>query len=450
MRCICGWLLLWLICSVAACLRPVAALEKLEYAPASAQNPLKGFVPYTESGDAFPHSMEWFYLPLKDLQIGEDRFTWKALDARLDAIARRGHQAVFRVYLDYPDTEYGVPAFLAQVARHPYTDHGNGTHHTSYSPDYADPALRRALTHFITALGRRYDGDPRIGFLTVGLLGYWGEWHTYPHSDWFASTSVQNEILDAFTQAFPRTKLLMREPKSGTNAAHRALGYHDDSFAYETLGPPDWHFWGKVAAQGAAEKWKTEAIGGELRPEVQKCIWDDAPCNPPGQEFGLCVRTTHASWLLNQGAFNGLKGPQRDRALAAARQMGYEFFVSQAEIQLSSGQLQTTLYVRNTGVAPFYYDWKVRFGLLDASGKLVQTWDADAKLTGILPGAPDTVWKWKGVIKTLKAGRYTLLVQIANPLPTGSPVRFANAAQDRDLIGWLTFGRGMRQLPEGR
>ena len=27
----------------------------------------------------------------------------------------------------------------------------------------------------------RYDGDPRIGFVQLGLLGFWGEWHTYPY-----------------------------------------------------------------------------------------------------------------------------------------------------------------------------------------------------------------------------------------------------------------------------
>ncbi len=440
-----GWLLLLWLGFGSGIFGPAKAQTAvdLQYAPASAENPLKGFVPYAQSGEAdFPHSMEWFYLPLKDLQSGESEFTWEKLDAQLNAIAARGHQAVFRIYLDYPDTEYGVPTFLAQVGKHSYTDNGNGLHHTSFSPNYEDPALRRALTHFIAAFGKRYDGDPRIGFLTLGLLGFWGEWHTYPH-DWFASVEVQNEVLDAYEKAFPRTKLLMREPKPGTNAASRHLGYHDDSFAYQTLSPPEWHFWGKLQAQGAAAKWKTEVIGGELRPEVQACLWADVPCTPPGQEFGRCVRTTHATWLINQGAFVGLKGPQYERAVAAVRQMGYELFVSRAEIApvARQGVLQATLRVRNTGVAPFYYNWKVRVGVLDGARKLVQQWDTEAKVSSILPDEPDTVWKWKRPAATLKPGRYTLLVQIVNPLPGGHPVRFANTMQDRDLPGWLSVGR---------
>ena len=32
-------------------------------------------------------------------------------------------------------------------------------------------------------------------------------------------------------------------------------------------------------------------------------------------------------------------------------------------------------------------------------------------------------------------------MRAANPLPHGVPLRFANAAQDTTLAGWLTLGR---------
>ena len=68
-------------------------------------------------------------------------------------------------------------------------------HHT---PDYEDTRLREAIGRFIAALGRRYDGDPRIGFITAGLLGAGGEWHTHPHTEGFASQAVQAEGMDAY------------------------------------------------------------------------------------------------------------------------------------------------------------------------------------------------------------------------------------------------------------
>ena len=79
-----------------------AQVFTLSYQNAPADNPLKGFVPY-QGAYTFPHSLEWFYLPLKDLQTDFSTFNWAPLDACLNAIAGRGHQAVFRIYLDYPN-----------------------------------------------------------------------------------------------------------------------------------------------------------------------------------------------------------------------------------------------------------------------------------------------------------------------------------------------------------
>jgi hypothetical protein len=56
------------------------------------------------------------------------------------------------------------------------------------------------LFRSIAALGSRYDGDPRIAFITAGLLGTWGEWHVYPHDAtlWASPMMVQDEVLDAY------------------------------------------------------------------------------------------------------------------------------------------------------------------------------------------------------------------------------------------------------------
>ena len=96
------------------------------------------------------------------------------------------------------------------------------------------------LKEFIAAFGKKYDGDPRIGYITAGLLGHWGEWHTYPREELFASKEVQTEVLDAYETAFRVTPVLLRYPSGphdGSRApnASRPFGYHDDSFAWATL-----------------------------------------------------------------------------------------------------------------------------------------------------------------------------------------------------------------------
>jgi len=408
-------------------------------------NPLKGFMPYAGAYTTFPHSMEWNYLPLRSVMSGPTNFNWAELEALLSNVASRGHQTVFRFYLDYPTLPTGIPQYLldAGLATRSYTDYGNNG--ISVSPDYENPLLDQALTNFISALGRRYDGDPRIGFITLGLLGFWGEWHTYPHDSWFASTAVQDEVMTAYEAAFAKTKLLVRYP-SGTNPAVRRLGYHDDSFAYQTIDPPAWMFLGLLEAAGDTNKWRTQPIGGEVRPEVQPCMWDvsQTNCVPAGQEFTRCVELTHASWMLNHTAFNpGFTGAQKDLALAGARRLGYTLCVSNALLVDASVSepLNVTLELGNVGVAPFYYDWPVQLGVLNTNNELLTAWTTSWQLSVILPAATNALWSFSQTNHGLGIGTYKILLRVQNPLSNGVPFRFANDAQDSDLAGWLTLGQ---------
>ena len=85
----------------------------LEYAPGPVANPLKGLVPY--AGDEnmhFPHSLEFNYVGFADLVKGYEEFDWQPLEELLNEISGRGHQAVFRIYLEYPDKTNVIPKFL--------------------------------------------------------------------------------------------------------------------------------------------------------------------------------------------------------------------------------------------------------------------------------------------------------------------------------------------------
>ncbi len=58
------------------------------------------------------------------------------------------------------------------------------------------------------------------------------------------------------------------------------FGYHDDSFAWATLETgrkeDDWFFQPALRQAGpeALTKWKSQPIGGEIRPEVWGCVFD--------------------------------------------------------------------------------------------------------------------------------------------------------------------------------
>ncbi len=316
--------------------------QPLEYRPAPAHNPLKGLVPYQgDRRDSFPHTLEFNYLPYSALVKGYDTFDWKPLEQLLDDIAGRGHQAVFRIVLEYPGKTGIIPAFLVKDGLKVHTYLNTNTQPRPptrvETPDYEDANLRRSLKNFLAAFGKTYDGDPRIGFITAGLLGTWGEWHTYPKDELFASKTVQLEVMDAYEAAFKVTPVLLRYPagekdQQKAKNADRKFGYHDDSFAWATLNTgkkgDEWFYMTALEAAGpdAEVRWKTHPIGGEIRPEAWGRVFDENPGKKEIQNVRRCVEQTHASWLMDSGMFERTRKAERiKRAEEEVRRMGYEF-----------------------------------------------------------------------------------------------------------------------------
>jgi len=424
----------------------------LEYAPAPVDNPLKGLVPYSAKYDGrFPHSLEFNYLPLSRLVVGPEQYDWEPLEQLLNDISGRGHQAVFRIYMEYPGKKEGIPNYLVEqglkVHRYTYTETQPLPPAPIATPDYEDPRLRQMLSGFISALGAKYDGDPRIGFITAGLLGTWGEWHTYPRSELFASKTVQSEVMDAYESAFQVTPVLLRYPageKTWGKApnAERRMGYHDDSFAWATLetgrSEDDWYFVPALKSSGAMDKWKTQPIGGEIRPEAWGLVFDPAPRGEKVQDFRTCVETTHATWLMDSGMFRRKETASRiERAEEEVRRMGYEFHIPRVTMTRLDGRVAMELLLENRGVAPFYYDWHPEFSVLEGS-QVTQVHRVESlSLRGILPGPSPT--RWKHTMDAASGSK--ILLRLPNALPHGAPVRFANREQDLDAPGWLTLGQ---------
>ena len=428
---------------------------QLKYSPGPVANPLRGLVPYaSDSNDHFPHSMEFNYIGFAELMSGYDEFDWRPLENLLNQIAGRRHQAVFRIYLEYPGKSNVIPKFLLadglKVHRYLNTNTQPSPPAKVETPDYEDKNLRRALRNFIAALGKKYDGDPRIGFVTAGLLGTWGEWHTYPKEELFASKTVQTEVMDAYEAAFRVTPVLLRYPAGEANRgkasnAGRPFGYHDDSFAWSTLDTgkkeDDWFYMAalKKAGPSAMEKWRMHPIGGEIRPEAWGKVFDSNPGERNIQDFRKCVEQTHASWLMDTGMFKkGADQERRKRAEVEARRLGYEFHVPALNVSRENNKLTIQLELQNRGVAPFYYDWKAEYGLI-ANGKVHKTSASTGKLTGLLPGDVSQVWRDVIDLSDLSQGKYYLAVRVPNTMPNGLPLKFSNETQDRDLDGWLSL-----------
>jgi hypothetical protein len=208
-------------------------------APGPLDNPLKGWGTYTGVPIYQPYSMVYRYVAWRDLEprSGDYRFAeWEA--KTWTGAAAEGRHVIFRVYIDYPTLRSGLPDWLREggVRETTYPDFGGGV-----SPDYENPQLVAAMERLIAALGARYDRHPRVAFVEAGLLGHWGEWHTYPNPALFASAATQRRVVDAYRSAFPNKKVMFRYAKDYVGQ-QPWIGFHDDYFPEDTGIEKDYYF----------------------------------------------------------------------------------------------------------------------------------------------------------------------------------------------------------------
>lgn len=470
------------------------AAHGLAEGTAPVDNPLKGLLYWWYQNDnpdlkITPTSMEWHYFGLGDLMTGPDSYNWEPMEEYLDQVAAHGNQACLRVTTNISFGGKDIPDFLQDL---PLTD-GN--------LPYDNPRVVSAFTNFIRAFGREYDGDPRIGFLTMGLVGKWGEWHTWPYEggdngnpDLMPSRETCETIINAYHEAFRITPLEIRYPRvaGGTLLASLAdIGYHDDSFGYRendpvlgrigsmtlpmSLGGKTDSLVTQELTYGVENKWLTASIGGEVRPEIQGQFTD--PANQTKDDPIDDIEVSHATWMMcNQAAW-----PASDSdAMNVLRKFGYNLVVRKAFYNSAvSGMMKIGVQIENTGVAPFYYgpgQWPVLVGLKDASGNVVKTWRTDWDLRKVVPSKIRALPEWNlqgnpkyvaisepyyfetsADLHGVAEGAYTLVMRVRNPLelltkedladhndfswqPYKTPKKLYFANQEQNADGWLSLG----------
>ena len=392
----------------------LAAPVVLPPAPGPLDSPYKGFAAYADAAPQYscPVSMAYEYAGWKTLEPKEDEFDFANWEGRTwNKPLALGKPVIIRVYLDYPAEPSAIPEWILAkgVKTKPYTEFGGGI-----SPDYENPVLVSALCRLIAALGSRYDKNPRVAFVQLGILGHWGEWHTYPRDELFASPRVQTQIVEAFRAAFPHKQLLARKP-AYVSCQVPWLGFHDDMIPDDTLGPENWQFVTSMNSGHVADNWKRAPTGGEMVPFAAHRYL--------GKDWDLlerAVKAAHFTWIGPYcPALETLSPEESKRVDELIRMMGYEYRLT--TVSATAGRLK--IDGNNLGVAPFYYPWPVRLAAFDETGRLVRSWTAPVDLRTWLPGpfsletAPPSA---------IPSGNYRVGMSISDPGSVARPIKFAN------------------------
>ena len=415
-------------------------VHRLTLALGALDNPLKGWCTYTDSDLYLPYTMVFRYISWREIepQEGQYRFAEWEHNAWDNDPKAAGKHIVFRVYIDYPGLAPGLPDWLKAkgVTVTPYVakdmeGYAPGAA-KGESPDYESPVFLAALEKLIMALGARYNTHPRVAFIQLGLLGFWGEWHTWPFDKLFASDAVQKRVVEAYHAAFPDKKLMARSAR-GYVGKQAWLGFHDDYFPEDTGTEKDWYFLRGMKETGRRENWRTAGIGGEMIPNAAK-KW-------VGTDEGLArtksmISEAHFSWVgpyspamealaRNDAGF-------RARCDTLVRQMGYQFRLTELTLPKSIRRGDTiTLTLRgvNEGVAPFYYHWSVQAALLSPNDTVIAS--------AALPNIDIRRWQPGGFVAESKVrftappGDYRLALGIIDPYTNLPSIALANAYPPR-------------------
>ena len=227
------------------------------------KNPMKGW----NTGwwkDYEYASVGFQYIKWKDFEPSNGSFNYDYIEEVINRPGSAGRHLILRLYTDwYGDNEIsdGGPDWLFDQIGVERLKDENGKYITNFNNEKYLSEAKEA----INALSLRYDSDPRIYTFQIGMIGYWGEWHSYGYSEDFHLTNeTKDQILTFYKDNFQNKKLMGRYPWIEPLKSTGGIGFHNDYF-----GPvPHSDEFDEAIFDG--NKWIEGPIGGEYPPQISQ------------------------------------------------------------------------------------------------------------------------------------------------------------------------------------
>ncbi len=396
--------------SIAAASSDQVVIRPREYSGAL-RNPLKGFRPDT-GPRAFTHeygTLARCYLKWNELENSEsdgiDRIM-RVCNERWKDVEKYNVKVIPRVYLDW-DEKTGNEYWPSDMQVH----------------DYSSDQFKRRVQRLIQRLGECWDDDPRVAWVQLGIIGYWGEHHN-PSPD----AQMQKLLGDAFTAAFKNKKVTVRHPWEFTDYE---FGIYWDSWAH--IQQMESHGEGIARLNAERGRWEVCPMDGECAYNWGR--YQEQPGDNPNDTLSDPV---HHAWLIDTirrlhgndlgwvASYNAADPLVQAGAQEVQKAFGYRFVIEQVryDATVAPGQVfHVSFAVRNTGSAPFYYDWPVEVSLLDSVSREV-VWKDTFKGVDIRSWLPGDRWRKETKRYDIEAATYDVGGSFAMPsdLPRGDYV----------------------------
>ena len=321
------------------------------------------------------------------LNPAKDVYDWTELDKLLDALSEHDMGYALRVlpyspsYIkgdDTPEEEYDwTPPFVYESGAKKITATLQGKGYRASVPVWDDSIYLQAAKDFAKALAQKYDGDPRIEYIDIRPFGEWGEWHA-SHLDGseMPSDSIKMDMLDYYASVFKKTLLVLPSSGAGdvyTHALELGIAKRDDGFI-GTPGRPD----SLVRAYEANLPTIAENIAGYTTMLNYTDVIPGGYLKWTPQRWVDAITTAHLTYyVLDQDSDCGYNFYKDNKALAdsMSKVIGYNFTVTQAELVTVASTSDTTstlnITVKNTGVAPCFFDIYLVAEFVDSTGAAI-------------------------------------------------------------------------------
>ncbi len=396
-------------------------------------NPFKGFAPWTGAETpVYPKMLEKATVPWRLVEPEEGKIDWDFIERDWPSMDN-GARAGLRIAAAYPGGEEpDLPQWLVDkgIPMHPYEIDGK----PGLAPDWDDPRFLEAHQRLISALGARYDGDPRLAWLDIGSYGFWGEWHVFENQHLAGTEDTKRQILEHYFEAFPTTPMVIAfdDDFATQYVLDNGGGIRNDCLGRESSNQWYRESMRRVDPTILDEVWKRAVITGEFCGGGRGAVIGTTE----GFDVTLAfVKETHWSWIGPAGgAIEPVDEQHRANLDLLMKTLGYRFVIRNATHPASAPRGDSwpiELSVENVGVAPFYFDWQVDLLFEHDDSGTTHIIPVDVDIRDWLPGTHQASLVAE-LPESMEAGTYSIRLGIIDP-KTGKPgIYFANTGRHSD------------------
>jgi hypothetical protein len=452
------WLLFLVIVALTASVGPTSTAQTsgttitvtptaISIANAEIINPMRGFyrwyggepIPQPRLADDYYMRFGW-----RQLEPSRGEYDFSAIEQALQEAQSAGAKFAFRIMsVNEFTSPIEVPSYLQQEAGGAYCSY-NGAQ--VWVPVWDSPQFLARAQALMSALGARFNGDPRLGYYDMGIYGHWGEWHTEGLCIPPANPTTKRALVDMQVAAFSNTRTLMnsggkevdafvyalsKSPRIGVRVDSLCSPWFDNQF---TESPQ------KLAAM--QDRWKTAPVITEFY------TW-----NP--SDIALCdqqVSRWHIAAIANGSieSWANYSTDQQAQILTMGKHAGYRFVLNALTYPaeaMNNALLPISSQWSNVGITPAYEPFAVTFELRSKGQTTIQ-WSGLSRLDleHFFPTTePQTIDDQLYLPSWIPPGQYTLSLVVRDLTGYRAPLSLAIVeaeASGHYLLGELTVTPG--------